>query len=125
LFERFHRVENTRGRTHEGTGIGLALVQELVKLPLSRAAGKVSIKWAIDELVCGNSAKLNMSWTERGGPRVDQPASRGFGTRLIETGADQLDAEVSLDFAPEGFRCRMVFPVAEEKPHQPAHGAFL
>ena len=25
LFERFHRVEGTRGRTHEGTGIGLAL----------------------------------------------------------------------------------------------------
>jgi signal transduction histidine kinase/CheY-like chemotaxis protein len=30
--ERFHRVEGSRGRTHEGTGIGLALVQELVKL---------------------------------------------------------------------------------------------
>jgi PAS domain S-box-containing protein len=32
IFERFHRVEGTQGRTHEGTGIGLALVQELVKL---------------------------------------------------------------------------------------------
>ncbi|AOF84019.1 sensory box protein [Hydrogenophaga sp. RAC07] len=32
LFERFHRVENARGRTHEGSGIGLALVQELVNL---------------------------------------------------------------------------------------------
>src|SRR5262249_36596459 len=32
IFERFHRVEGSRGRTHEGTGIGLALVQELVKL---------------------------------------------------------------------------------------------
>ncbi len=32
LFERFHRVENARGRTHEGSGIGLALVQELLKL---------------------------------------------------------------------------------------------
>ena len=32
LFERFHRVENAQGRTHEGSGIGLALVQELVKL---------------------------------------------------------------------------------------------
>ncbi len=32
LFERFHRIENTRSRTHEGSGIGLALVQELVKL---------------------------------------------------------------------------------------------
>lgn len=32
LFERFHRIESVRGRTHEGSGIGLALVQELVKL---------------------------------------------------------------------------------------------
>ncbi|WP_343630680.1 ATP-binding protein [Roseateles sp.] len=32
IFERFHRVEGSVGRTHEGTGIGLALVQEMVKL---------------------------------------------------------------------------------------------
>jgi PAS domain S-box-containing protein len=32
LFERFYRVDQTRGRTHEGSGIGLALVQELVRL---------------------------------------------------------------------------------------------
>ena len=32
VFERFHRIENSRARTYEGTGIGLALVQELVKL---------------------------------------------------------------------------------------------
>ncbi|WP_225409458.1 ATP-binding response regulator [Stigmatella hybrida] len=32
LFERFHRVEHSQGRTFEGTGIGLALTQELVKM---------------------------------------------------------------------------------------------
>ncbi|MDJ1494946.1 ATP-binding protein [Cytophagaceae bacterium DM2B3-1] len=32
MFERFHRVENSQGRTHEGTGIGLSLVYELVNL---------------------------------------------------------------------------------------------
>ncbi len=32
LFERFHRVEGARGRTQEGTGIGLALVAELIRL---------------------------------------------------------------------------------------------
>jgi PAS domain S-box-containing protein len=32
LFERFHRVKGARGRSLEGSGIGLALVQELVKL---------------------------------------------------------------------------------------------
>jgi signal transduction histidine kinase len=32
LFERFHRVEGARSRTHEGSGIGLALVHDLVAL---------------------------------------------------------------------------------------------
>ena len=32
MFERFHRVKGTAGRTYEGTGIGLSLVHELVKL---------------------------------------------------------------------------------------------
>jgi signal transduction histidine kinase/DNA-binding response OmpR family regulator len=32
VFERFRRIEGVQGRTHEGTGIGLALVKELVKL---------------------------------------------------------------------------------------------
>ena len=32
MFERFHRVENQKGRSFEGSGIGLSLVQELVKL---------------------------------------------------------------------------------------------
>ncbi|MEG4324781.1 ATP-binding protein [Microcoleus sp. herbarium5] len=32
LFERFHRIKNSEGRSFEGSGIGLSLVQELVKL---------------------------------------------------------------------------------------------
>ncbi len=32
VFERFHRVENSHGRSFEGTGIGLALVREIVSL---------------------------------------------------------------------------------------------
>lgn len=32
IFDRFHRVENTGGRSQEGSGIGLAMVKELVKL---------------------------------------------------------------------------------------------
>ena len=32
VFDRFHRVRGTRGRTQEGSGIGLALVQQLVRL---------------------------------------------------------------------------------------------
>ena len=32
VFDRFHRVQNVKGRTQEGTGIGLAMVKELVKI---------------------------------------------------------------------------------------------
>ena len=40
IFERFHRVTGVSGRTHEGTGIGLALVRELVELH----GGQVSVE---------------------------------------------------------------------------------
>ncbi len=32
IFERFHRVKEAKGRNYEGSGIGLSLVQELVRL---------------------------------------------------------------------------------------------
>ena len=44
LFERFHRVKDARGRSYEGSGIGLALVQELVKLH----GGNVQIESEVD-----------------------------------------------------------------------------
>jgi len=45
VFERFHRVEATKGRSHEGSGIGLALVNELVKLH----GGRITVDSRIGE----------------------------------------------------------------------------
>lgn len=45
LFERFHRVSGSRSRTYEGSGIGLALVQELVKLQ----GGSVSVSSVLEQ----------------------------------------------------------------------------
>ena len=44
LFERFHRVAGARGRTFEGSGIGLALVQELVRLN----GGAIEVESVVD-----------------------------------------------------------------------------
>ena len=48
VFERFHRIDNIEGRSQEGTGIGLALVKELVKIhhgtiDVQSTAGKGSV----------------------------------------------------------------------------------
>jgi PAS domain S-box-containing protein len=40
IFERFHRMDGAKGRSYEGTGIGLALVQELVKAH----GGKITVR---------------------------------------------------------------------------------
>jgi signal transduction histidine kinase/CheY-like chemotaxis protein len=44
LFQRFRRIDGARRRSHEGSGIGLALVQELVELH----GGSIQVKSTID-----------------------------------------------------------------------------
>ncbi|MBD6616134.1 PAS domain S-box protein [Komarekiella sp. 'clone 1'] len=45
LFERFYQVQGARGRTYEGSGIGLSLVQELVKLH----GGNIQVNSIVDQ----------------------------------------------------------------------------
>ena len=75
LFDRFHRIENTRSRTHEGSGIGLALVQELVKLH----GGTVRA-----ESVAGTGSTFIVS-VPMGSAHL--PAERIGGTRTLATTA--------------------------------------
>jgi PAS domain S-box-containing protein len=71
---------------------------------LSDAAGGIRIEWC---LTGGEAqdAQFELIWTEYGGPPVAHPVQAGFGTVLIEAvpGAE-LDADVTLTYAPEGFR---------------------
>jgi two-component sensor histidine kinase len=58
---------------------------------------------------------VEIRWSERGGPAVRPPARRGFGSRLVERGlAQQLQGEVTLDFAPEGIDCRIRLPRSDK-----------
>jgi two-component sensor histidine kinase len=73
---------------------------------LSTPSGRVALKWLVSD-----AGAVTFSWCERGGPAVAPPNRRGFGTRLLETGALQLGATVDTHYATDGFTCRLVFPI--------------
>ena len=76
---------------------------------LSNATGRVAIRWTVEA-----GARLRLTWTERGGPPVEAPESRGFGSRLIERNlARELAGSVSLGFAREGVTCEIDAPLRQ------------
>ena len=66
---------------------------------LSTAAGRVEIAWTIDN----EKQRLRLTWTERGGPPVQRPTRRSFGTRMMELLGQQLNGQVQLTYDPSGF----------------------
>lgn len=76
---------------------------------LSVPAGHVDIDWRMLPPVEGDGVEI--VWSESGGPPVDAPDHRGFGSLVIERNLSRsLDADVGLTFAPEGLQCRMRIP---------------
>jgi len=75
---------------------------------LSSHDGKVSIRWI--SILDGETERVTFEWIERGGPAVSPPTRRGFGTRIVKAAVDsEQNAEVTLDYRPEGLVCRMTF----------------
>ena len=71
---------------------------------LSAAGGKVLVDWDIHEDASGSA--FTFRWHESGGPPVTAPSRKGFGTFLIKRLlAAEFGGDVSLDYAPDGFRC--------------------
>ena len=78
---------------------------------LSCPEGRVELRWKVED------DRLNLSWSESGGPNVVPPSRRGFGSRLIENAlCRDLDGQTRLEFAPDGVRCWITAALAE------AHG---
>jgi two-component sensor histidine kinase len=74
---------------------------------LSTAEGVVDVGWTVLE-----RRRLSLSWRERGGPAVQPPQHRGFGTRLIERLASgDLRGELKLEFAPAGLEMTLTAPL--------------
>ena len=81
---------------------------------LSNATGHIEIALTID----GAASRLRIKWTEKGGPAVQEPIRRSFGTRLINRLADQLHGEVQLKYETTGVVYELDVPLsALRAPH--------
>jgi two-component sensor histidine kinase len=70
---------------------------------LSVPGGSVAISWGTES--DKGTRRFRLSWTERGGPPVEEPTRRGFGSRLIRaTMASEAGAETELSFEGVGVR---------------------
>jgi two-component sensor histidine kinase len=76
---------------------------------LSNANGHVEIRSTLDE----DAQRFKLTWVEKGGPAVQEPPRRGFGTRLIHRLADQLHGDARLRFEPAGIVCKLDVPLAD------------
>jgi two-component system CheB/CheR fusion protein len=82
---------------------------------LSAPAGKVDVTWQMRRGT--NGERINLTWTEIGGPRVDLTGPAGFGTGFITRSVEyELDGTAVLDMKQTGLECRIEFPV----PQRPA-----
>ena len=74
---------------------------------LSTASGTVTVDWRLEQ------DRFIIDWRERGGPAVAPPRRTGFGHTVMAQMSEQtLTGEVSLDFAPQGVRWRLVCPAS-------------
>ncbi|HEY0436149.1 MAG TPA: sensor histidine kinase, partial [Phenylobacterium sp.] len=79
----------------------------------SAEGGKVEVSWRVR--TAAGVRDLEIDWRERDGPRVQPPAHRGFGSRLIERSLQgALGGSATLDYAPGGIRCRIRLPLAAD-----------
>ncbi|MDA9491202.1 PAS domain-containing sensor histidine kinase [Bradyrhizobium sp. CCBAU 11361] len=83
---------------------------------LSSEAGMLSLTWHVRE--SAGQTTLDLVWQESGGPPVQAPTRRGFGTRLMERCIERdLSGELDLVFDSKGLCCRTTFPLRGSAPN--------
>ena len=81
---------------------------------LSRPHGRLEVHWSIGR--SGDTQIVNLDWQERDGPRVERPKRRGFGTTLLEKVVTvQCNAEIELEFHPDGLHFTMALPLRDKR----------
>jgi two-component sensor histidine kinase len=65
--------------------------------------GLISIEWQTANR--SGVPRLRLRWEESGGPSVREPTKQGFGSRLLRSLSEDLDAQVELHYPSTGVVC--------------------
>lgn len=77
---------------------------------LSVPEGRVGVHWTLERIEGGE--RLDLAWTETGGPTVVEPTRRGFGSRLIERQLPmEFDGSAVIAYPPGGVTCHIRIPL--------------
>jgi two-component sensor histidine kinase len=77
---------------------------------LSAPQGRLEVDWEVDP----DGRRLRLHWRELGGPSVEPPTHRGFGSRLIDFAATrELGGTAELTFAPNGLTATIEIPLIQ------------
>ena len=77
---------------------------------LSSPDGRVDVTWSLNG---AERPELVLRWAEVGGPPVEPPTSKGFGSLMIERGLRHIGAKANLTFASTGVSCEIRLPLKE------------
>jgi PAS domain S-box-containing protein len=76
---------------------------------LSNDIGTVHVNWLVASV--GNGNRVQLTWRETGGPPVEPPGRKGFGSLLLEQALKSELGGASLEFRPDGVVCSIELTV--------------
>jgi PAS domain S-box-containing protein len=94
---------------------------------LTSNSGRVAVTWFIRSNE--DTAKLHFRWVERGGPLIEKPTRKGFGTVLLEHAIAGMDSAPTIDFDPAGLTYEMetalsmLVPTSKNSPTEAAQSS--
>ncbi|HEX8770587.1 MAG TPA: hypothetical protein VF711_07460, partial [Acidimicrobiales bacterium] len=80
--------------------------------------GRVAVAWKLEAQ--DGAERLQLDWTEHGGPPVQAPKNRGFGSKVLDRVLKgQAGAHVTSNYRPSGLQVHMDIPLSSARADVP------